>query len=94
MNLDALTLNQHSPESYQKIRDVLEKAFSETLTRMAGGQGLEHFLLQLLRERDVQAPAVLAPMPGRRLPLSDREYQVLRQIAAGDSNKEIARSSV
>ena len=96
MNLDTLTLDQPCPDSYPQIRDVLERAFSETLTRMAGGQGLEHFLLHLLRERDVQSPAQSpapqARMPARQLPLTEREHQVLRQIAAGDSNKEIARS--
>src|SRR5688500_17681861 len=51
MNLDALTLDQPCPDSYPQIRDVLEQAFSETLTRMAGGQGLEHFLLHRLRGR-------------------------------------------
>jgi ATP/maltotriose-dependent transcriptional regulator MalT len=91
MNLDALTLNQHSPESNQKIRDVLEQAFSETLTRMAGAQGLEHLLLRLLRERELQAPTAVTSMPVRRLPLSEREHEVLCQIAAGHSNKEIAR---
>jgi DNA-binding NarL/FixJ family response regulator len=92
MNLDVLTFDQHSADSYQKIRDVLEKAFSETLNRMAGGQGLEHFLLQLLREPGGQAPRAPDPIPAPRLPLSEREYQVLRRVAAGDSNKEIARA--
>lgn len=68
------------------IRDVLEQAFRETLNRIAAGQNLEHLLLQLVRE----PAAVSTPLP--TLPLSDREHQVLRLIAAGDSNKEIARA--
>lgn len=88
MNIE-MTLDQHSVESHQKFRDVLEKAFRETLTRMAAGQSLEHFLMQLMRE---PTPPPVAPTPTPRLPLSEREYQVLQRIAAGDSNKEIARA--
>jgi LuxR family transcriptional regulator, maltose regulon positive regulatory protein len=47
--------------------------------------------LQLLGERGAPSPAAPVPTPGR-LPLSEREYQVLRKIAVGESNKEIARS--
>ena len=90
MNLDTLTLDQYSTDSYQRFRDVLEKAFRETLTRMAAGQNLEQFLLRLMRESS--APNLPTSTPTARLPLSEREHQVLEQIAAGASNKEIARA--
>lgn len=92
MNIDASTLDQQSPDSYQKIRDLLERALSETLTKVAAGKGMESLLLQVLRARDEAPSADAAQMPARRLPLSEREYQVLRHVAAGDTNKEIARS--
>lgn len=93
MTLDASTLPKSSPDGYRTFRDVLEQAFRETLTRMAAGQNLEHLLQQLMREPTVPGakPAVAAPEP-IALPLSERELQVLRHIAAGDSNKEIARA--
>jgi ATP/maltotriose-dependent transcriptional regulator MalT len=93
MTLDASTLPQPSSDSYRKFRDVLEQAFRETLTRMAAGQNLEHLLQQLMHEPTVPEvkPAASAPEPAS-LPLSERELQVLRHIAAGDSNKEIARA--
>ena len=92
MNIDTLTLDQHSTDSYQRFRDVLEKAFRETLTRMAAGQNLEQFLLQLMRESSAPTQTTSTPATTPRLPLSEREHQVLEQIAAGASNKEIARA--
>ena len=86
-----VTVNPQLSDANQSIRDILEKAFSETLIRMAGSQNLEHFILQLLRDRAPKA-VTPSPAPTSRLPLSEREYQVLRYIAAGDSNKQIARS--
>ena len=92
MNLDTLTLDQYSTDSYQRFRDVLEKAFRETLTRMAAGQNLEQFLLQLMRESNAPTLPTSTPATAARLPLSEREHQVLERIAAGASNKEIARA--
>ena len=92
MNIDTLTLDQHSTDSYQRFRDVLEKAFRETLTRMAAGQNLEQFLLQLMRESNAPTLPTSTTATTARLPLSEREHQVLEQIAAGASNKEIARA--
>jgi DNA-binding NarL/FixJ family response regulator len=91
MNIE-MTLDPHSPDSQQKIRDLLENAFREALNRMAAGQSLEHLLRQLVRETGGPQLAASVPMPQRQLPLSEREYQVLREIAAGRSNKEIARA--
>ena len=101
MNVDMM-VEQHSADSYQRFRDVLEKAFRETLTRMAAGQNLEQFLLQLMREPTGPPATSTSPAPSRApeskggndgiLPLSEREHQVLQQIAAGASNKEIARA--
>lgn len=94
MTSDGSTLPQASHDAYGKFRDVLERAFRETLTRMAAGQSLEQLLQQLMREPTAPAAdtpastAASAPL----LPLSEREHQVLRHIAAGDSNKEIARA--
>lgn len=92
MNTDASTFDQHSPESYQKFRDLLERALSETLTKVAAGKGMENLLLQVLLGRGDVPSTELTQLPTRRLPLSEREYQVLRHVAAGDTNKEIARS--
>lgn len=89
MNIE-MTLDPQSPDSPEKIRDLLENAFREALARMAAGQSLEHLLRQLVREPALARP--VAPTSERRLPLSEREHQVLRQIAVGRSNKEIARS--
>jgi DNA-binding NarL/FixJ family response regulator len=91
MNIE-MTLDPPSPDSHQEIRDLLENAFREALTRMAAGQSLEHLLRQLVRETSASRPEASAPRPARRLPLSEREYQVLREVAAGRSNKEIARA--
>ena len=94
MTIDAATLEQPSSDSYRQFRAVLEQAFRETLTRMAAGQNLEHLLRQLMREPPAPAtePMLSGPAQMPSLPLSEREYQVLRHIAAGDSNKEIARA--
>jgi len=91
MNIE-MTLDPPSPDSHQEIRDLLENAFREALTRMAAGQSLEHLLRQLVRETSASRPEASAQRPARRLPLSEREYQVLREVAAGRSNKEIARA--
>jgi DNA-binding NarL/FixJ family response regulator len=91
MNIE-MTLDQASPDSHQKIRDLLESAVREALARMAAGQSLEHLLRQLVRQPGAVQPEASTHAPARRLPLSEREYQVLRQIAEGRSNKEIARA--
>jgi len=85
-------LHPHWPGSYAEIRDLLERVLSETLSRVAAAKGMDGLLLQVLRDRAELSPAIRPQMTERRLPLSAREYQVLRQVAAGETNKQIARS--
>ncbi|HEY6645056.1 response regulator transcription factor [Povalibacter sp.] len=92
MNVDSIPLDGASPDSYRRIREVLERALNETLTRVAASEGLDRLLQQLLIERRTEPVAAPARGPAYRLPLSAREHEVLRRIAAGDSNKEIART--
>ena len=77
MTSDAAVVEQHPSDSYVKFRTVLEQAFRETLTRLAG-ENLEHLLQHLMSERAVPiaTPSSSAPAHTPSLPLSDREYQV------------------
>lgn len=91
VNIDISMHDLASTESYAKIRELLERALAETLTKVAATQSVEGLMRQALSTR-VSPVASAEPAPAPRLPITEREYQVLRQIAAGASNKEIARS--
>lgn len=90
MNLDAY-IDLPSSDSYLKIRELLERALAETLTKVVAANGMEGLLRQALTEREPARPEPEPSSPAR-LPLTEREYEVLRQIATGASNKEIART--
>lgn len=91
VNIEASIHDLPSTDSYLKIRELLEKALAETLTKVAAANGMEGLLMQALSEHRLPQRRVDSIAPSR-LPISDREYQVLREIAAGASNKEIART--
>lgn len=68
---------------YLQIREELRRALIETLDRL---------LPQLLEEKSMQLSARSARSVAPCMPLTLRERQILNRIAAGDSNKEIARA--
>jgi DNA-binding NarL/FixJ family response regulator len=87
-------------DSYRQIHEVLRQALAETLARITSGQHIERLLAELVRERTVTVVAQLAtaqpptaqPATAKRHLLTLREQEVLARIAAGDSNKLIARA--
>lgn len=90
MNLDA-SIDLPSSDSYSKIRELLERALAETLNKVVAANGMEGLLLHALTVREAPRPEAEPTSPSR-LPLTEREYEVLRQVATGASNKEIARA--
>jgi DNA-binding NarL/FixJ family response regulator len=85
-------------DPHQQIHEAFRQALAETLARVTAGQTLERLLTQLLRERvsvvvAANAPTVAEPPePAIQHLLTVREQEVLTRIAAGDSNKQIARA--
>ncbi len=57
-----------------------------------GHQVQQLLLATLARARPLVPPAALPSAPAARMRLSPRECEVLQRIAAGDSNKMIART--
>jgi len=105
VNVDSSQIEAHLPDSqradypadsYQQVCVVLQQALAETLARADWGQNMERLLSQWLRERAPRpVPLVVTverPACAEHIPLSAREQEVLARIAAGDSNKEIARA--
>jgi DNA-binding NarL/FixJ family response regulator len=103
MGVSAAALLSHS-DLYEEIQRALLQVFSDTLARVARPETLDAMLAQTLRGQADAEPAasLLADLPGPALPLSGgvspleglsaREYEVLQRLAAGDSNKLIARA--
>ena len=85
LSLDSVAL--HQPVAYAAVVDQLSQTVQQLL------------LAALARARQMDVPAPIAPLAAAPvsvasplvLPLSSREREVLRLIAAGDSNKMIAR---
>lgn len=98
--LKVLVLTMHEDESYlrQLLKAgasgcVLKRSAGQELTQAvravaAGGLYLDPTLANKVVDRYVEEPSV--PGDAHAAPLSDREMEVLRLIAAGHSNKEIA----
>jgi LuxR family maltose regulon positive regulatory protein len=88
----ALALAQ--PEGYVRLF-LDEGAPMLELLRHAGSKGIQpQYVSRLLSERDQIAPAVAAAQQPLIEPLSERELEVLRLIADGKSNQEIADALV
>jgi len=93
---------------YDEIQRALFQVFSETLARVAQPETLDAMLAQTLRKQvavqrgpltaarplqsQTQSPATPLRPAARLDSLSPRELEVLRRLAAGESNKLIARA--
>jgi LuxR family maltose regulon positive regulatory protein len=80
-------------ELYDNIREALKQALNETLAQLASRETVEKLLVQLVANNAAvsrAAPAV--PSTTRCQVLTARELEILKCIASGDSNKEIART--
>jgi len=93
---------------YEEIQRALLQVFSETLARVAQPETLDAILTQTLRNQAAlqsgqlptarplpSRPQTVAAPPARCNPLdslSPRELEVLQRLAAGESNKLIARA--
>jgi DNA-binding NarL/FixJ family response regulator len=75
----------------QYIREALNQALSETFARIVARDGLEGLLGQLAGGGAL-ALATRSPVPPTCEALTPREREILKRIAAGDSNKAIART--
>jgi LuxR family maltose regulon positive regulatory protein len=80
-------------ELYDNIREALKQALSETLAQLASRETAEKLLAQLVAKNAAASRTALAVPSGARCEvLTARELEILKCIASGDSNKEIART--
>ena len=78
---------------YDNIREALKQALHETLAQLASRETVEKLLVQLAAKTTSARAATPAPEPLARYEvLTARELEILKCIASGDSNKEIART--
>jgi LuxR family maltose regulon positive regulatory protein len=73
------------------IREALNRALTETLARIVARDSLGG-LLDELAGGGAWPPAGRSPAPPPGGALTAREREILKRIAAGDSNKAIARA--
>ncbi|MCB0164631.1 MAG: tetratricopeptide repeat protein [Anaerolineae bacterium] len=99
---DALQLGQ--PEGYfrvfvnegQPMAELLSELQAKQPTHAAYAQKLQGAILQEQPPKEAQTTPVSAPSSAEALlePLSERELEVLRLVAAGSSNSQIAKSLI
>ena len=81
------------PELYDNFREALQRALSQTLAQFASREAMEQLLVQLAAQGTGAPRAARMPAPSTRCEvLTARELEILKCIASGDSNKEIART--
>jgi DNA-binding NarL/FixJ family response regulator len=85
---DGMQPGAQPADLYHDVREALRQALRETLARVAEEEGLERLVQELLRTRDARLAPARAPVEL----LTAREEQILGRIAAGHSNKAIART--
>ena len=69
-------------DAYLQLREELRRVLAETLDRL---------LPQLVQESLAPLPARIERIAERDTVLTLREHEILARVAAGDSNKQIAR---
>lgn len=79
---------------YDNIREALKQALHETLAQLASREAVEKLLVQLVAKgaSPARAATPVAEPIARHEVLTARELEILKCIASGDSNKEIART--
>jgi DNA-binding NarL/FixJ family response regulator len=74
------------------VREALQRALSETFARIAAPENVEGLLRQLVEGGASPAVAHRPESKAQLAALTAREQEILRCIAAGHSNKAIART--
>src|SRR5688500_1449543 len=85
---DGMQPGSQQADLYHDVREALRHALRETLARVAEEKSLDRIVQEVLRTREAGPAQVRAS----KMCLTEREEQILRRIAAGNSNKTIART--